>query len=180
MFVSIYDLIHICLNDWQVEPEQNLPSGFADVNELISTFAQQGLSVSQMVTLSGSHTIGVTHCEHIANRIFTPVDKTMPADLLKKLQKTCPKASTGTPIVMDQKSEHKFDTAYFSNVKKGRGVMTSDQTLYSDPNTRKVVDKLLKQATFETRFGSAMFAMQNINPTLYPDGEIRKRCQYVN
>lgn len=164
----------------KVEPEQNLPSGFAETPELISTFAQQGLTVQQMVTLSGSHTIGVTHCEHIANRIFSPVDPTMPKDLLKKLQKTCPKKTTGTPIVIDQKSEHKFDTQYFKNIKAGKGVMTSDQTLFADESTREYVEKNLEQGSFEHRFGQAMFALTNINPTLFPDGEIRKRCQYRN
>jgi peroxidase len=163
------------------EPEQNLPPGTAQVSELISTFAQKGLTPQQMVDLSGSHTLGVTHCEHISNRIFTPVDPTLPKDLLKKLQKTCPKETTGTAIVMDQKSVHKFDTAYFENIKAGRGIMTSDQDLYNpDAYLRRYVDKNLNQNTFVHRFGKAMFAMSNIEPTLAPDGEIRKRCQYRN
>lgn len=36
------------------EPEQNIPSGFAQAQELISTFAQQGLTAQQMVDLSGT------------------------------------------------------------------------------------------------------------------------------
>jgi peroxidase len=163
------------------EPAQNLPTGFSLAGELVSTFEQQGLSPSQMVDLSGAHTIGLTHCDHISNRIYKPVDPTMPKDLLKKFQNTCPKATTNTPIVLDQKSVSKFDTAYFKNIQKGRGVMTSDQELYNpDAYLSRYVDKNTNQDTFVHRFGAAMIAMGSIQVTVAPDGEIRKRCQYVN
>lgn len=38
----------------KVEPEQNIPSGFAQAQELVSTFSQKGLSPQQMVDLSGT------------------------------------------------------------------------------------------------------------------------------
>ena len=106
----------------------------------------------------------------------------MPKDLLSKLQKICPKKTTGTPIVLDQTSTpNKFDTAYFKNIKAGRGLMTSDQDLYNPgASLRQYVDKNLNQNTFAKNFGAAMFALSNIEPTLAPDGEIRKRCQFRN
>jgi peroxidase len=163
-----------------IEVAQNLPPATAQASELISTFAQKGLTPEQMVILSGSHTLGVTHCIHLRDRIFSPIDPTMPKDLLKQMQRTCPTLFTPTPIVIDRHSVHKFDTQYFKNIANGKGIMTSDQTLYNDESTRRFVLKNLKQSTFVHRFGKAMFAMTNIQPTVYPDGEIRKKCQFVN
>lgn len=130
---------------------------------------------------AGSHTLGVTHCEHITNRITPPVDRSMPKDLLRQLQKTCPKPNTATPIVLDQTSVHKFDTAYFQKIKAGRGIMTSDQDLYNpNANLRQYVNANLNQNGFAQRFAQAMVALTSIEPILAPYGEIRNRCQFRN
>ena len=130
---------------------------------------------------AGAHTIGVTHCDHIANRIYTPVDPSLPKALLKTLLKICPKSTVNTPIVLDQTSEFKFDTAYFKNVYAGKGVMTSDQQLMNPAAfLQSVVKKNLNQGTFVHRFGQAMVVMSQLQPLFYPDGEIRKHCQYRN
>jgi peroxidase len=105
----------------------------------------------------------------------------MPENLLQRMQKACPKRNSATAIVLDQTSVHKFDTAYFQNVRAGRGLMTSDQTLYdADADLRQYVNANLNQKTFSQRFGQAMFAMSTNTYLTAPDGEIRKRCQYRN
>jgi peroxidase len=162
------------------EALDNLPPATFNSTQLIANFAAKGLSVQQMVDLSGSHTLGVTHCDQLQDRIFTPVDPTMPKDLLKKLQKVCTSINIQTPLVMDQYSPSTFDTKYFQNIKEGRGLLTSDQTLFRNPATRPYVLANLKQSAFNKRFASAMVAMTNIQPKTGKQGEIRKLCQFVN
>jgi len=116
----------------------------------------------------------------LRDRIFTTIDPTLPKDLLATLQKKCPSITTPTALVIDQFSPSTFDTKYFQNIKAGRGLMTSDQTLFRDPRTRPYVLENLKQSTFNKRFASAMVALTNIQPKTGRDGEIRKRCQFVN
>ncbi|MCD7455365.1 hypothetical protein HAX54_027981 [Datura stramonium] len=48
----------------------NLPSPFVDAKELIRNFARKGMSVDEMVTLSGAHSIGIAHCAVFANRLY--------------------------------------------------------------------------------------------------------------
>ncbi|KAG0589605.1 hypothetical protein KC19_1G033100 [Ceratodon purpureus] len=163
------------------DPPQNLPPATFTSAQLVSNFAAKGLSAKQMVDLSGSHTIGVTHCVQLRDRIFTVIDKTMPKSLLADLQKKCPTQATPTALVIDRYSVNKFDTAYFSNIASGYGLMTSDQDLYRDSKTRPYVVANLKQSTFDKNFANAMVAMTNIGVKLsLHEGEIRKRCQFVN
>lgn len=133
-----------------------------------------------MGILAGSHTLGVTHCGQLRDRIFSPIDPKMPKDLLKQLQKVCPTIGSPAALVIDRETVHKFDTQYYENIVSGYGLMTSDQDLYHDESTRDFVLKNLKLTNFIHRFGKAMFAMSNIEPKVAPEGEIRKRCQFVN
>ena len=86
-----------------------------------------------MVT-AGSHTLGVTYCDHLADRIFPPIVLiTMPKALLRQMQRICPLTNTTTPIVIDRHSMHKFDTCYYNNIVDRNGIMTSDdQDLYTN------------------------------------------------
>ena len=163
------------------EPGQNLPPSTFNSSQLVQNFAAKGLSAEQMVILSGSHTIGVTHCFFLSDRIFSPnIDPTMPKNLLAQLQNTCPTIFAPTALVIDRSTVNTFDTKYYSNIVSGYGLMTSDQTLYRDPYTRQYVLANLRQSTFNQNFAMAMVAMTNIGVKTGYQGEIRQRCQFVN
>lgn len=162
------------------DPPNNLPPATFTSAQLVANFKAKGLSAKQMVDLSGSHTIGITHCNQLRDRIFTPIDATMPKPLLAELQGKCPSISSPTALVMDRFSVNRFDTRYFSNIVSGNGLMTSDQDLYRDPKTRQFVVNNVNQNTFNKNFADAMVAMTSIGIKYGNAGEIRKRCQYVN
>ncbi|KAL3695310.1 hypothetical protein R1sor_009386 [Riccia sorocarpa] len=52
------------------DPLGNLPPPFGDYPTLDSMFAAKGFSEKEMVVLSGAHTIGITHCGVIENRLY--------------------------------------------------------------------------------------------------------------
>ncbi|KAF8070835.1 hypothetical protein N665_1130s0012 [Sinapis alba] len=59
-----------------------LPQPTDDVSKLTSLFAKNGLSLNDMVALSGAHTLGFAHCTKVFNRIYsfnktTQVDPTV-------------------------------------------------------------------------------------------------------
>jgi peroxidase len=162
------------------EVGQNLPPATFTAPQLIATFAAKNLSAQQMVDLSGSHTIGVTHCVQMRDRIFATIDPTMPKNLLRQMQKLCLTPATPTALPLDRHTPDLFDTQYFKNIVVGRGLMTSDQTLFANLSTRPFVVANLNQHKFFTRYAKAMVAMTNIEPKVGTEGEIRRHCQFVN
>lgn len=169
------------------EPPLNLPTPTMNASQLISVFKRKGLSAKQMTILSGSHTIGIAHCFFIFNRLFTypspsHTDPELPKGFLDVLQQKCPNNFTSAinPLPLDVETPGKFDTQYWKNILKKKGLLTSDQTLLDDKRTRKYVYKSLNEGYFGRQFGEAMVAMTNVGVLTGHKGEIRKSCRFVN
>ncbi|PNY00331.1 peroxidase 48-like protein, partial [Trifolium pratense] len=47
-----------------------LPSPYADLSQIISSFKLRGFDEREMVTLLGAHNIGVIHCKFFENRLY--------------------------------------------------------------------------------------------------------------
>ncbi|KAG0611105.1 hypothetical protein M758_7G115900 [Ceratodon purpureus] len=165
------------------EAVANLPGTEMNVEQLTATFAKQGLTQDEMVTLSGAHTIGDSACVHIDTRIHGEVpDPILPQDYLDELKSTCP--SPGRRVLptvhFDRMTDSVFDTAYYENLKERKGLLTSDQVLFEDEVTRGKVLANTNQAVFFEDFQKAMLKMSEIDVLTGTNGEIRLMCKEIN
>ncbi|KAL9997210.1 putative peroxidase [Helianthus debilis subsp. tardiflorus] len=109
----------------------NLPSPFSNVTTLIQSFAKRGLNVKDLVTLSGGHTLGFSHCSSFSTCIHNSADPTINSEFAMNLKKKCPlhNKDRNAGEFLDSTSS-KFDKDYYKRITMGEGVFGSDQALY--------------------------------------------------
>ncbi|XP_034918862.1 peroxidase 25 [Populus alba] len=149
-------------------------------------------SIRKLVSVSGGHTLGRTHCQFIRYRLYNftatgNADPTINQSFLSQLRALCPNNGDGTiPVPLDKDSQTDFDTSFFKNVRDGNGVLESDQRLWDDAATRHVVKKYagnirgLLGLRFDVEFRQAMVKMSSIDVKTGTNGEIRKACSKFN
>ncbi|KAL8241374.1 hypothetical protein R6Q59_014729 [Mikania micrantha] len=169
-----------------------LPAPFESVGNITLKFEAVGLNLTDVVSLSGAHTIGQARCATFGNRLFNfsgtnaPDSTLLDPNMLSGLQNLCPVNGDGNQTTpLDWNSTDLFDNHYFQNLVNGRGVLESDQALYSSDQavstTRSIVELYSKNPkTFFTDFANSMVKMGNIQPLTGSAGEIRKNCRVVN
>ncbi|CAN4108969.1 unnamed protein product [Withania somnifera] len=171
------------------EPTVHLPAFTSNARELGKNFAKKGLSLDEMVTLSGAHSIGISHCSSFSDRLYSfnsthPQDPTMNPRLAQQLMKRCPRNSNlgAEPIVpLDVVTPNRLDNAYYVNLMNYRGMLTSDQTLWTSPSTARMVrSNVIHSAHWARNFAAAMVKMGSIEVMTGTHGEIRKSCRIVN
>lgn len=83
---------------------------------------------------------------------------------------------------MDPGSFKTFDEDYYTLVAKRRGLFTSDSALLADSETRAYVlnQAKTKGSTFLKDFADSMVKMGEIEVLTGNQGEIRRRCAFVN
>ncbi|KAG8502056.1 hypothetical protein CXB51_000188 [Gossypium anomalum] len=153
-------------------------------------FARFGLNTQDLVTLVGGHTIGTAACLVFNYRLnnFTNggPDPTINPSFLPQLQSLCPQNGNNFRRVdLDTGSANKFDTSFFTNLKNGRGVLESDQKLWTDVSTRTFVQQFLgekgvRKLNFGKEFAKSMAKMSNIGVKTGSNSEIRRVCSAIN
>ncbi|KAJ8650819.1 hypothetical protein MRB53_003842 [Persea americana] len=160
--------------------EKVLPSPYSNLCTLIEKFANQGLSMKDLVTLSGSHTIGLASCSTFRGRIYK--DTNINSTFAKKLQERCPKVGKNSTLFpMDKGTPKHFDNFYYRNLMNQEGLLHSDQALTDTTYTLSIVKKYVnKPSSFFKNFAKSMVRMGNISPLTGRKGEIRINCRKVN
>jgi peroxidase len=158
----------------------NLPSPGANLTTLISTFASQGLSPTDMTALSGAHTIGQARCSTFRDRIYN--DTNIDASFAALRRKTCPKSGGDSNLAaMDAQTPAVFDNAYYQNLMARRGLFHSDQELFNGGSQDALVRQYsASSALWKSDFVKAMVKMGNVNPLTGTAGQIRKNCRVIN
>ncbi|GAV61204.1 peroxidase domain-containing protein [Cephalotus follicularis] len=169
------------------EPFQNLPAPTFNAKQLKDSFAAKGLTLDEMVTLSGAHSIGVSHCSSFSSRLYSfndthPQDPTLNPKFANDLKKKCPQSSNsnGDPTVpLDVLTPNRLDNKYYVDLKNHHGILTSDQTLLTSSSTAGMVRNHARHDTqWASKYAEAMVKMGSI--VTESKGEIRKNCRIVN
>ncbi|XP_010482534.1 PREDICTED: peroxidase 66 [Camelina sativa] len=164
----------------------NLPPPTFNVSQLIQSFAARGLSVKDMVTLSGGHTIGFSHCSSFEPRLqnfskFHDIDPSMNYEFAQTLKKKCPRSTNrdkNAGTFLDSTASV-FDNVYYKQILSGKGVFVSDQTLLGDSRTKKIVEKYAQdQKAFFREFAAAMVKLGNIG--VKKTGQVRVHPRFIN
>lgn len=170
------------------EASANLPGPRSDVNQLTRAFTNKGLTQEEMVTLSGAHTIGRSHCTSFSNRLYSfnttqSQDPNLDSVYAAQLTQQCPQGSTNPNLVvpMDPPTPAIMDTSYYAGILANRGLFTSDQTLLADGVTaNEVVQNARSPFLWKKKFAAAMVKMGTIGVVTGNAGEIRVNCRVIN
>lgn len=159
----------------------NLPAPFSNVTTLIKAFASKNLDVTDLVALSGGHTIGIGHCSSFSNRLYPTQDTTLNKSFVQRLYTACPSKSSSNTTVLDIRTPNVFDNKYYVDLMNRQGLFTSDQDLYTDSRTRSIVkDFAVDQDLFFQKFAVSMAKMSQLGVLTGSNGEIRSNCSARN
>ncbi|CAM0913520.1 unnamed protein product [Alopecurus aequalis] len=175
------------------EASYELPPAYGDVPLLTKIFASKGLSLKDLVVLSGAHTLGTAHCPSYADRLYNGtgkdgshglVDPSLDSEYADKLRLKCKSLDDKSMLSeMDPGSYKTFDTSYYRHVAKRRGLFRSDAALLTDDVTRDYVQHITTgkfDAEFFRDFSESMTKMGNVGVLTGAQGEIRKKCHIPN
>ncbi|KAJ4716526.1 Peroxidase [Melia azedarach] len=151
------------------EIAQNLPPFNAD--EIAKSFERKGLSVDEMVTLSGAHSIGVSHCSSFSNRLYNfnephAQDPSMDPKFAAFLKTKCPPpngATTNPTVALEFVTPNRLDNKY-----------------YMELNRRGVLKNARNGAMWAANYAKATVHMGSLDVLTGTHGEIRRHCSVVN
>lgn len=170
---------------------QNIPAFFFNLQQLRENFTNKGLSLEEMVTLSGAHSIGVSHCSSFSNRLYSfnnvtnQQDPSLDLNFADDLKPECPNEfgpdNPGPTVNLDYVTPYKLDNMYYKNLLHRRVLLTSDQALMTSRATVNMVWRFSRnRAAWERKFAEAMVRMGSIEVLTGDEGEIRRNCRVVN
>ena len=100
---------------------------------------------SSIYVCAGAHTIGQTDCSFFQYRLYNFMEKgnadpTINQAFLAQLHALCPECgNVSTRVPLDKDSQIKFDVSFFKNVRVGNGVLESNQRIFGDSETQRIV-----------------------------------------
>ncbi|KAF8405442.1 hypothetical protein HHK36_010348 [Tetracentron sinense] len=162
---------------------KQLPAPTFCISQLQQSFSQRGLSMEDLVALSGGHTLGFSHCSSFQNRIHNfntthDVDPSMHPSFAASLKSVCPaqNKAKNAGATMDSSSTT-FDTTYYKLLLQGKGLFSSDQALLTNTKTQGLVSKFASShEAFTMAFVKSMIKMSSLTG----GQEVRLDCRVVN
>ncbi|XP_006662615.1 peroxidase 57-like [Oryza brachyantha] len=166
----------------------DLPGPDVDIPTAIDMFAKKGLNSFDMAILMGAHTVGVTHCSVIHDRLYNfngtgEADPSMePLYVWILTTFACPKGQSFDNIVYldDPSSILTVDRSYYAQILKRRGVLAVDQKLGDHAATAWMVNFLGTTDFFTSMFPYALNKLAAVEVKTGGAGEIRTNCRRTN
>ncbi|NP_001385757.1 uncharacterized protein LOC123689090 precursor [Zea mays] len=158
----------------------DLPSPASSLSTLLAAFARKGLSSTDMVALSGAHTVGQAQCQNYQARIYN--DANINAAFAASLRAGCPASGGGgANAPLDASTPNAFDNAYYGDLVAQQGLLHSDQELFNGGSTDALVRSYAaSSARFSSDFAAAMVRMGAIGVLTGSSGQVRRNCRKVN
>ncbi|KAJ1297221.1 hypothetical protein BS78_01G361400 [Paspalum vaginatum] len=168
----------------QAAANNSIPAPTFDLGRLASNFASHGLSLQDLVVLSGAHTLGFARCTNFRDRLYNET-ATLDGSLAASLRAVCPRAtgSGDDNLAPLDATPARFDGGYYASLLRSRGLLHSDQQLFA--GGLGVTDALVRfyaanTDAFRRDFAEAMVRMGSISPLTGSSGEVRYDCRKVN
>ncbi|KAJ4846732.1 Peroxidase 40 [Turnera subulata] len=164
----------------------NIPAPNSTVEALLASFQNVGLTLNDMVALSGAHTIGKARCSSFTSRFQSPSNAIGPdinLDFVQSLQQLCSESNSAATLAhLDLVTPSTFDNQYYVNLLSGEGLLQSDQVLVSENDqTRQIVEAYVEDPfLFFEDFKNSMLRMGSLGPLTGNNGEVRKSCRIAN
>jgi peroxidase len=142
-----------------------------------------------LFTLTGSHTIGMARCVSFKQRLYNQHRDNKPDITLEKrfyytLASTCRRTGGDNNLrPLEFVSPLKFDNSYYKLILEGRGLLNSDQILWTgkDPEIAALVRSYAEnESLFFEHYVNSIIKMGSKSPLVGSNGEIRKNCRRVN
>nr|XP_027187975.1 peroxidase 57-like isoform X2 [Cicer arietinum] len=166
-----------------------IPGPFVNVSQALKFFNSKGLTLEDMVTLIGAHTVGCSKCSFFQNRLSSfnngEIDPTMDPNLDAMLVKKCGSffnpIGNKTCVFLDQQTPFEFDNGFYNQIVENRGILEIDQQLALDPSSSDLVWSYARDnLRFWDNFEIAMRKMGSIGVLVGNEGEIRRNCRAFN
>ncbi|CAL0304174.1 unnamed protein product [Lupinus luteus] len=162
----------------------DLPRFTDNLETLISRFSKKQLSARDMVVLSGAHTIGQAQCFTFRDRIYNNAS-VIDGGFASTRRRGCPSLSNPENnkklAALDLVTPNSFDNNYFKNLIQKKGLLQSDQVLFSGGSTNNIVSEYSENpTTFKSDFAASMVKMGDIEPLTGSNGIIRRICSAIN
>ncbi|OMO58491.1 Plant peroxidase [Corchorus olitorius] len=166
--------------------DQLLPPATTGVANMLNIFAKKGMTLPESVAILGAHTLGVTHCSSIQNRLYSPQNgelSVMEPSFAAFLRLSCPQGplTSNLSFVVNDPTSFVFDNAYYVSAMEGRGVLKIDAEMVLDPETARVMQRFaVNQDDFFREFSSAFVKLSCSGVLTGEQGVIRKNCNAIN
>ncbi|XP_028242348.1 peroxidase 40-like [Glycine soja] len=164
----------------------NIPGPNSTVDVLVAKFENVGLTLKDMVALSGAHTIGKARCRTFSSRFQTSSNSESAnanIEFIASLQQLCSGPDNSNTVAhLDLATPATFDNQYFVNLLSGEGLLPSDQALVNgNDQTRQIVETYVENplAFFED-FKLSMLKMGSLASPTQTSGQIRRNCRTIN
>ncbi|MCL7039954.1 hypothetical protein MKW94_026553 [Papaver nudicaule] len=168
----------------------NIPAPNSDLNTLITKFKKVGLDSTDMVALSGAHTIGLARCSSFSSSLQGRSNSNsdgpaLDLEFLASLKQLCSssvESNNATLTALDLATPATFDNQYFINLVSGEALLPSDQALVAgnSPTLEIVESYAIDPLAFFEDFKRSMVRMGSLSPLTGENGQIRRNCRVIN
>ncbi|XP_040991418.1 peroxidase 29 [Juglans microcarpa x Juglans regia] len=163
-----------------------IPPATAGVDNMLHIFTSKGMTTKESVAIMGAHTLGVTHCLNILERLYDhegDKDQGMEPRFEAFLKLYCPKGSltSNSSFVLNDPTTLMFDNQYYMNAMEGRGLLRIDAEMVMNTQTARIMERFATdQDAFFRAFSTAFVKLSTSGVLIEDQGVIRESCNVID